>query len=249
MSKKKFLIIFFIVLLVIGAFVLNFKIFNVTLNETGQHNDNIYGILNEGVFSLSLTEYENYFFFDTEEYEDKILKTGLVEEISVEKDFPEVIINLKWRTPIISLESGNSNIILDKDGYVLYIVDEDKKMNFQNHIGSISGVIVKSARIGEPIITENDYMLENAVNLYLLIVSNKELFTLEELKPDIKIDNDRIVQVINKKYYIDFGDGSEMKDKFSKAVTIYNKMCEKQVTTGIINVSRKNHYVYETWED
>ncbi len=246
MVKKKFIIIFFIVIAIIAAVVFNLKVFNVVLNETGVHNVNIDSVVTEDIFDLS---HEKYLLFDTEEYRQKLLKTGLIEEVSVEKNYFDVIINLKWRTPIISVESGNSNIILDKDGYVLYILNQEQKMDFQNKIGVISGLVVKSARLGEPVITENDHILENAVNLYLLILNNKELFTLEYLIPNIKIEQDRIIQVINPKFYIDFGDGSEIEDKFSKAVAIFNKMCEKQVTTGIINVSRKNHYVYETWKD
>ncbi len=92
-------------------------------------------------------------------------------------------------------------------------------------------------------------MLENAVNLYLYMLENEHLYVSNPLKPNIVIKGNNIYQIINSKYKIDFGDGEDIEDKFSKAVTIYNEMTGKAVKSGIINVSRHNHYVYETWKD
>ncbi len=238
MSKKKK----FIFILIAVAFVLLllltplFKVREVVLLERGEKNAN---------FDMKLLEVDdNFFLFDSENFEKELISTGLIESVSIDKDFfCKLRVEITWRRPIISLTSAHSNIILDKDGYVLYISEKkDEKL------GTIAGVIVKSARIGKPIVTENDFILVNAVNLYLLIIENENLFATKGMKPNIVVEGDKIIHEINPKYQMNFGDGSEIEEKFSKALAIYNNLCEKGITSGIINVSRKNHYVYETFK-
>lgn len=228
-----------LLLIIFGAILLFSPLFDVRkvkLVETNERNSNF----DPSYFEID----ENFFLFNASKYEKKLLDTGLIERIEVDKQFfCDLELKITWKKPLISVRSGDSDIILDSRGYVLYISESNRNLD------RIDGVIVKSARIGEPVITENDFMLENAVNLYLLILENKALFANPALEAKIAIKNNCIVQVLGPEFDINYGDGSDIKERFSKALSIYNSLYEKQVTSGTINVSRKNHYVYETWKE
>ncbi len=239
MSRKKKILFILGAIAMVLLFLLSpiFKVREVVLVDKGEKNTNF----DVEKFVID----ENFFLFNTEKYEKELISTGLIESVTIDKDFfCKLRVEITWRSPIISLKSGNSDIILDKNGYVLYINEQKDK-----ELGSIAGVIVKSARIGKPIITENDYMLINAVNLYLLILENEGLFATGRMEPNIVIEGGNIIHEINPKYKMNFGDGSQIEEKFSKALAIYNNLSEKGITSGVINVSRKNHYVYEILKD
>lgn len=227
-----------IALIILGAILLFSPLFDVRkvkLVEINERNSNF----DPSYFEID----ENFILFNSSNYEKKLLDTGLIDRVEVDKQFfCELELKITWKKPLVSVRSGDSGIILDSRGYVLYISESNRNLD------QIDGVIVKSARIGEPIITENDFMLENAVNLYLLILENKHLFANPELEAKIAIKNNCIIQVLGPEFDINYGDGSDIKERFSKALAIYNSLLEKQVTSGTINVSRKNHYVYETWK-
>ncbi len=185
----------------------------------------------------------NFWFFNTENLSNELMLTGLLDEVKVEKEFYcTVKITLTWKVPVISIKTADRFASLDKTGYVLYL-DDVKKTD-----GFIDNLVVEYARIGEPIVTEDDALTANAVNIYFMFLENKDLFLEGAVKPDIRIIDGEIVQVISDQYWINFGDGNDYESKFAGAIAIYNDLKSKAVTTGIINVSRNNHYVYETWK-
>ncbi len=237
--SKKIKIIFALILLIVLVYGILFSpltlIDKVEVSNIGQVNSN---------FDESLLEInDNFFLFSEASFNEKILATGLVESMKIQKKFPNTVhLELTWKTPLIAIKSAERNIIIDKNGYVLYIDNESMNLDI------IEGVTVKFSKIGEVIKTTNDMVFENAVNLYLLVQANRELFVPELSLSNIVIYNDKIIQNIGEYFDIYYGDGSELDDKFSKAIAIYNELSKKEVNSGIINVSRKDQYIYETWK-
>lgn len=237
MSKKKLKRILFVLIILIMILISPiFKVRKVVIHDDGIRNGN---------FDLSDFNLEkNIFLLSKSKLEESLFESGFIDSVKIEKKFfCELHLTIKWKKPLISLKSGDSYIILDHKGYVLYISENDMGLD------CIEGVIVKSARIGHPVISKNDFILENAVNLYLLINENRHLYANPEIEAKLMVKKDAIIQILQPEYIINYGDGSDLQERFSKAISIYNNLYEKQVSTGIINVSRKNHYVYETWKD
>lgn len=236
-NRKLIILIFFLILIIFYSVSPLSNIKEVMLINNGEPNQN----LNNDIFKL---DDKNFWFYNTKNLSNELMRTGLLDEVKISKEFYcKLRIELKWKKPTVALRTGsNAFAVLDKMGYVLSIQDE------QPSIGIIEGIVVKYARLGEPIVSENNALTTNAVNLYFIFAENADLFEGGAVKPNIKVDNKEIINVISDKYYFNFGDGSDYEEKFSKAVAIYNDLQKKQVTTGIINVSRKNHYVYETWK-
>ncbi len=137
MIKKKHLIltIIFIAVLILVLLSPLFKVRTVEIVDKGLRNKNF----DKKFFTID----SNFFLFDDSSYKDEVIDTGLVQKVEVKKEFfCKVVVEITWRDALISLKSGDRYIILDKDGYVLYIDKTDR-----GH-GCIDGVIVKSSRIG-----------------------------------------------------------------------------------------------------
>ncbi len=211
-NKKKTILL----IIILFMFTLSpvFKIRSVEIIDLGKPNENFPSEL--------LQTSSNIFLFDSDAYSKKIIDTGLVEEVQVEKKFfLNLLTKIKWREPFIAIKSGEKKVVLDKYSYVIYIDNLDK----ESKVGIIDGVTVKSARIGEPIIIDNDYILENTVYLYLLTLTNKSF----SISPNFVIRNNKIMLKISEKYEIDFGDGSNAVERFSRALDMYEELSKKKL--------------------
>lgn len=234
-SKKKLIAILFVLLCLVYFLSPLSNVSSVELVDIGEKNPN----LDESLLDVK----GNFWLLDTEKIKNSLMLSGFLDSVSIEKEFYcKLSLKLEWKKPVIAVRVGERYAVLDKSAYVLYF-EEDK-----TNLGSVDGIIVKSARLGEPIVTNDDRLAENAIDLHFLFLANSDKFTSAPLKPRIKIVDGQIINVIADKYEMNFGNGEGSKTKFAQALAIYNKLSERSVTTGVINVSRKNHYVYETWK-
>ncbi len=236
MNKKRiFILSLLLSVFVLGIIVAMFKVETVVVKD-----------LNKSYTKVDFDKYlkgNSIFMLNPSKKEQKIKKCGLIEEIRISKVFPKkVIVEVLWKEPVIAMKTAGKFAYLSNDGFVLGL--EAKNDN----IDTIEGVIVKSAIIGNTIHTENNEQTIAGVNLIRIINDNKSIVKDDGFQSNVKIINGNLVQVINDKYWINFGDGKDIKEKFKKAIAIYNFNVDKGVTTGIINVSIDDHAIYEAWK-
>ncbi len=236
MSKKKIVAISFLLLLIlIAVLFFNVKVSNVTLSESFEVDSE----LNFDDMFIG----KRLFLINTAEFESEILATGLVETITVEKVLPNSLhLNIVWKKPVIAVKSAGKYVILSNDGYVL-----DIKKGYLGY-DVVDGIIVKSAIVGSPVVTEDDKLTIGAVNLVTIMKDNANIFVGETVYPNIKVVDGNIIHEINDRYWINFGDGDNLLNRFKSAVAIYNFNYNNGVKTGIINVSIDNHAIYEAWK-
>lgn len=211
-----------------------FYVKSVNINEINQRNHNF----DMEIFDISLP----YFYLDTDSIEKQALNSGLIKSISIDKNnFLELNIEITWKKAFITIESADKYVYIDEKGYVLYIE------NKSDELYCIEGLAVKSASVGHIIKTSDNQVLESSVNLLLLLDANPSIFQNAEKIRNVKIIKNEIIQIIGEKLWINYGNGENIEEKFKSAVLIYQDLVSKNVNTGIINVSRKDHNVYEPW--
>lgn len=235
-NKKFALMILLFLLLGLGVCLsplCNVK--NVEIENIGEENSN---------FDKSLLDLKaNFFLLDTRGLSDELMKTGLMDSVHIEKKwFLKLKVSIEWKKPVIYFKSSNLYAALDRQGYVIGFVENEPEL------GYIDGIVVKYAKIGEVVITENDYITKNAVLLHFLLEENSDIIPGISLKPRISVKGTDIIQHISDDYIINFGDGDEAEEKFKRALSILDELSLKGTKNGIINLRRKNHSVYEAWK-
>lgn len=238
MKMKKNHIIVFVIFLLLSLGVALSPLCNVKSVEVvniGEENPNFDADL--------LTISSNFFLFNSKELTDKMMEDGLIASVKIEKKwFLKLKVTIEWKQPVIYLKSSDLYAALDREGYVLNFVETLPEE------GYIDGIVVKYAKIGEVVSTENDYITKNAVHLHFLFAENSEIVPGLSLKPRISVVGTDIIQSISDDYLINFGDGEEAEERFKRAIAICEELARKGVKNGIINLRRKNHSVYEAWK-
>ncbi len=236
MKKKLYVILFFLIAFSLLIFGYMYKISSVTVNS-----------LNEAINDVDIEEQflgRNYIVNSESSLVEQLLSTGFVEEAEVHKVFPSAVdVVVKWKEPVVAVKTANNYALLSNDGYVIGISKGYKGYDV------VRGVIVKSAILGNPIVTSDDDTTIGAVNLLIMMKINQNIFAGGMVYPNIEVKDGDIIHVISDKYWINFGNYENLDKKLVKAASIYNFNYEKGVKTGIINVSIENHEVYQIWKN
>ncbi|PID83071.1 MAG: hypothetical protein CSB15_00080 [Clostridiales bacterium] len=244
MNKKK--IAFFIFGLV--TFGLLFLSISKMAKPIVTHVNPIYK--NERVDFNDIFEGSRYISLNVDSKRKELLDTGLIEDVVVEKAFSKkIFLKVTWKKPIVAIESAGKYYLIAKEGYVIDISDNAKKLDV------INNVIIKSAKLGHPIVTEDNYQFSAAVELVKLMNLNKSAINIKLLnnktkKTKIMIENNNLVQFLNDKYVINYGDGRNIREKFEKMVNIVNELADKRgVSSGVINLTVPNNVSYKAWTE
>lgn len=235
--KTKHLVLFLALLLVSIGVALSpiCNVRGVELESIGPENPN---------FDKALIDIRsNFFLLDGKKLTETMMDTGLIDSVHIEKGwFLKLKLVVEWKRPVIFLKSSELYAALDREGYVLDFKEK------QPDEGYIDGIVVRYAKIGEIVETENDFITKNAVQLHFLLKDNSDIIPGLSLKPRIRVDGTDIIQFISDDFIINFGDGDEAEERFKRALGICEELMAKGVKNGIINLRRKNHSVYEPWK-
>ncbi len=108
-------------------------------------------ISNERILNASrISIGENIFRARTSQSEDYIRSLAYVKEVSIKRNIPNTItINIEERKAAIQIKALSSHILIDKEGYVLEIVDE----RYEN-LPSFIGFDIKNIKPGEHILKD-----------------------------------------------------------------------------------------------
>ncbi len=218
----KKIIIFILFILFIGLIV-QMDVF--TINDVS-YNIGLYGD-QENIENIVIGEM-NYLIHSKSYIKDKILEIPMIDSVTVEKQFPNKIkLNIIYKEPFLKVVDNNIKVVIDEEGNVLAI-NKDIKTKF-----SVSGLELSYYKVNNKLkIHNNKEILTNLIILIKLI--NKSGIDINN-KIDYNDNNVYIYTYTGLK--VNFGDCSNIEEKFNNFVNIYHDLMEKNINYGEIDVS------------
>ncbi len=163
-----------------------------------------------------------------------LLKHPFVKEVVVNRNFPDqVIFNLTYKTHYFNLKYSDIILSLDRDLDVLKVL-EDEGDGY-----TVEGFMFKGFSTGKKIDVNQEYVLENIVDLIELM--NQSDFNYYKM---IHYgDNDIKIKVGN--ITVKFGNGENIERRFNAFASIYKALLDESITEGVIDVSTDGLPVYK----
>jgi cell division septal protein FtsQ len=218
--KKLAVVIIFIVVLVL---FLRLDVF--TINDVS-YNIGLYGD-QESIENMVVGEM-NYVIHSKSYIKDKILEIPMIDSVTVEKQFPNrVKLNIIYKEPFLKVTDNNIKVIIDAEGNVLAI-NKDIKTKF-----SVKGLELSYYKVNNKLeIHNNKEILSNLIILIKLI--NKSGI---DINNKIDYNNNNVYIYTYTGLKVNFGDCSNIEEKFNNFINIYHDLKEKKINYGEIDVS------------
>ena len=207
--KKKRRIIQTVILLVIiiggGAFALTSPIFNIKDIEVLENNQ----ISSDTIISLSgLKKDDNIFHFLKINIEQKIKQNAYIENVEIKRQLPGTVqIKVEERTKKFSVQFLNSYAIINNQGYILEISEENKGLPIIKGLKTSEEEMTASNRLKE----EDLESLETCIKIMNTFKDNN----LDEQVTSIEVtsENEYIVVMEEKQKTIYLGDKTNLSNK------------------------------------
>jgi len=218
---KKFIVL--LLLIIILVLIIRLDVFSI---EDVTYNVGLYGD-QENIEKLIVGEM-NYLIHSKSYIKDKILEIPMIDSVKVEKKFPNTVkLNIIYKEPFLKVTDNNINVIIDDQGNVLAI-NKDIKTKF-----SISGLELSYYKVNNKLeIHNNRDILMNLIILIKLI--NKSGI---DINNKIDYNNNNVYVYTYTGLKVNFGDCSNIEEKFNNFVNIYHDLLEKSINYGEIDVS------------
>lgn len=239
MKKIKIIFLFLLLIIFCGAVAFSISPFMNVANIDLHH---VNSPLDVGVIE-ALYE-KNWLLTSESDFENMLLENHLIEEAKVKKSSLLALdISLKWRMPFVAFTSGAFYVITDDEGMVLQVSQTPDAPYI------IGGFRVISSIVGKRIDAERTDLVESAVKFVYIFSKYAQENSEFDLKPDILLVNGELIQRINSKFCINFGNGYNPEEQFVSAASIYLDMKKKRIDSGVINLSNPNQKLYEPWKE
>jgi len=213
-------IVLLLVIVMIFFMIYNSSYFTITALEFNEcENFESYIIMN------ALTDL-NYFSDSKRVIKEKILSVPIVESVIVTKKFPDgVTLDILYKEPFLKIIDNDIVIVTDDEGYVLTI-NSDIDAYY-----SVIGLETMYYKVGKKLEIYNQNILNDIFSLIKLI--KKSGIDINGI-----IDyngNDVCVRTLTG-IEVEFGDCSDIEEKFNNFVNVYYDLLEKEVRYGVIDV-------------
>lgn len=218
--KKFTVVVLLIIILVLTIRLDIFSIKDVTYN-VGLYGDQ------DNIENMIIGEM-NYLIHSKSYIKDKVLEIPMIDSVTVEKKFPnKVKLNIIYKEPFLKITDNNIKVIIDDDENVLAI-NKDIKTKF-----SVSGLELSYYKVNNKLeIHNNRDILMNLIVLIKLI--NKSGI---DINNKIDYNNNNVYIYTYTGLKVNFGDCSNIEEKFNNFVNIYHDLLEKNINYGEIDVS------------
>jgi cell division septal protein FtsQ len=152
----------------------------------------------------------------------------MIDSVTVEKKLPnKVKLNIIYKEPFLKIADNNIKVIIDAEGNVLAI-NKDIKTNF-----SVTGLELSYYKVNNKLeIHNNKEILSNLIILIKLI--NKSGI---DINNKIDYNNNNVYIYTYTGLKVNFGDCSNIEEKFNNFVNIYHDLLAKKINYGEIDVS------------
>lgn len=187
---------------------------------------------------------KNWLLTGEEEFKKILLDYNLIEDVEIKKtSIFELDLNITWKSAFVAFASGSFYVITDDEGVVLG-VSQTADAPYR-----IDGFRVINSIVGKSIDAERMDLVESAVKFVYIFSEYSKINTDFDLTPDIVLINGELIQRINSKFCINFGNGYNPQEQFTSAASIYLDMKKKNIDSGVINLSNPNQKLYEPWKE
>lgn len=174
-----------------------------------------------------------YFSVMPRHVEKGLLNHPYVKSARVTKKLPDtLVLDIEYREELAAIGYSGLYVTIDETTTVLKVEES------VGDIFLIDGFEFHSFHIGKPIQVEKRQILMRTIELISLL-QNSHI----ESKPYIRYDNG-IELLINDGYRVLFGKGEDIERKFNNFADIYEKLSEKGVNSGTIDVSHDGLPIY-----
>ena len=197
------------------AFALISPIFNIKDIKVLDNNQ----VSSDTIISLSeLKTGENIFRFSSNKAIDKIKENPYVENVKIHRKIPSTIeIKIEERIPTFSVDYMGKYAIINNQGYILEITDNNKELPIILNSSTVEQEITTGQRL-------NDEDLEKLEDILKIMSSAKENNLDKEVTNiDISNRNEYIIYLEQENKYVHLGDSSNLSNKMLYVVAILEK--------------------------
>ena len=194
------------------AFALISPIFNIKDIKVLDNNQ----VSSDTIISLSeLKTGENIFRFSSNKAIDKIKENPYVENVKIHRKIPSTIeIKIEERIPTFSVDYMGKYAIINNQGYILEITDNNKELPIILNSSTVEQEITTGQRL-------NDEDLEKLEDILKIMSSAKENnLDTEVTNIDISNKNEYIIYLEQENKYVHLGDTSNLSNKMLYVVAI-----------------------------
>ena len=194
------------------AFALISPIFNIKDIKVLDNNQ----VSSDTIISLSeLKTGENIFRFSSNKAIDKIKENPYVENVKIHRKIPSTIeIKIEERIPTFSVDYMGKYAIINNQGYILEITDNNKELPIILNSSTVEQEITTGQRL-------NDEDLEKLEDILKIMSSAKENNLDKEVTNiDISNKNEYIIYLEQENKYVHLGDTSNLSNKMLYVVAI-----------------------------
>lgn len=217
--KKVFLFIIIILSLVFISQTSYFTLSDITFND-GDYGE---ALEIEKIIGNDL----NYFVHSNAYIKEKLLQVPMIESVTVKKGYPnKVNLDIIYKAPFLKVVDNGVIVIIDDTGYVLAI---NKNLE-TDYI--VTGLELSYYKVNHKLEIYDEEILLNLIDLIKLV--NKSNVAIHE---EIEYNDENIELLTYKGIKGRFGDCSEVEKKFNNFVNVYHDLINKDVRSGIIDVS------------
>lgn len=214
-----------VMILLIVSLVLIIRLDIFTIKDVS-YNIGMYG--DQENIETTVVGEMNYIIHSKSYIKDKILEIPMIDSVTVEKKFPnKVKLNIIYKEPFLRVTDNNIKVIIDAEGNVLAI-NKDIKTSF-----SVTGLELSYYKVNNKLeVHNNKEILSNLIILIKLI--NKSGI---DINNKIDYNNNNVYIYTYTGLKVNFGDCSNIEEKFNNFVNIYHDLVDKKINYGEIDVS------------
>lgn len=155
-----------------------------------------------------------------------------IAKYSVQRIFPSTLkISFEERQEFAAIRFNVLYIIIDSTGIVLDIRKEAGALML------LEGFDFNSVHIGKPLNTAHKDSLQHTIQLILLLQQNGKLNFKVTYQSGIEV---KLSETMKAK----FGEGEDLQNQFVAFLTIYEDVMKKGILKGVIDVSKKDYYIF-----
>jgi hypothetical protein len=161
-----------------------------------------------------------------------IASNPYIAKYSVQRILPSTLkISFEERQEFAAIRFNVLYIIIDASGIVLDIRKDPGTLML------LEGFDFKSVHIGKPLNTAHRNSLQHTIQLILLFHQNGGLHFKVAYKSGIEV-------TLSETMKAKFGEGDDLQNQFVAFMTIYEDVMKKGILSGVIDVSKKDYYIF-----
>ncbi len=228
---KIYLLIFFLLSTLI--FIILFRTNYFEINNIIVYNNNV--LSDDEIISRSGVQIgENTFKIKISEIEAKIKKAPFIKDVNIKRNLPDkLLIEVTERKKMAAVLYMGLYFYIDEEGVILYTSNEIDETYV------IEGFEFESFTEGEKIKVKNDEDLKRAVLLCGLLQSSN----LQD-KPEILYNEKNFTLLLKENLKVKLGSGENLSKKFSIFMAIYKDLADKNIDSGVVDISHDGYPTY-----